>query len=241
MHRLLEVLGVKGWQGANFWPKFPSKSTPVVTIDLNEAQFSHKLWQIGGFCCSQYKYFHSLVTFTSHIPLRDLFSLCILYFRGMIVFLFFLQICLIVGLFTLCSGRGRGDRCQPSLPYKPTLTFTNTKSSHSAPCPPWALRGLKGPSRDLRDLTLSWFEGNGECWWCNDGGGLLTVTEVASNCPAAASSASPPPARGERERGATSLLPPSSSSSSSSSYFFSFSFSSASKPLPFLPPPPLGL
>ena len=113
---------------------------------------------------------------------------------------FFLQICLIVGLFTLCSGRGRGDRCQPSLPYSPTLTFTNTKSSHSAPCPPWALRGLKGPSRDLRDLTLSWFEGNGECWWCNDGGGLLTVTEVASNCPAAASSASPPPARGERER-----------------------------------------
>ena len=52
MHRLLEVLGAKIWQGANFWPKFPSKSRPGVTIDLNEAQFSHKLWQIGGFCCS---------------------------------------------------------------------------------------------------------------------------------------------------------------------------------------------
>ena len=84
----------------------------------------------------------SLVTFTAHIPLRDLFSLCILNFRGMIVF-FYKFVWLLVCLpFVVAVGVVTGaSHLFPTRPPSPSPT---PRAPTLPPAPP-------GPSGAWRD------------------------------------------------------------------------------------------
>ena len=139
-----------------------------------------------------------------------------------ICLLFCLFICFFVCLcFTLYSGRGRGDRCPPSPPCSPsTSTPPPTSSATTSPPAPLGPRGLVGPWRDLLASLISRSRAGLNHHQC------LSLSPLASHCRAEAASAS---ARERRE-----VPPASHSQPSCSSFCSSFSFSSASKPLPFL-------
>ena len=163
---------------------------------------------------SAMNHFHSTRCF-SHFDLINKrtfsFGICLL---------FCLFICFIVCLcFTLYSGRGRGDRCPPSPPCSPsTSTPPPTSSATTSPPAPLGPRGQGGPWRDLSLISRSRAGLNHhQC---------LSLSPLASHCRAEAASAS---ARERRE-----VPPASHSQPSCSSFCSSFSFSSASKPLPFL-------